>query len=104
MRSLLITLAIVTSAIAPAHAALNETQARLAAAEEVEKGASEGYEKIFLHLSRGILINSGKTPHCGPITTPTWLFMWDTAEASKWYGGYPVLINARTGKAMDCRS
>ena len=46
----------------------------------------------------------GDTSYCGAIREPTWIFIWNTEESASWFGGYPVIVNARTGKVLDCRS
>jgi hypothetical protein len=100
---------------------LTEDQARIAAAKFV-KGfgfgpngnevvpfsdsptASKSLDEIAGHLWLGLLVTRGDTGYCGPIREPTWIFIWNTEESASWFGGYPVMINARTGKVLDCRS
>jgi hypothetical protein len=45
----------------------------------------------------------GDTGYCGKIKEPTWVVIGDK-EFSEMNGNYPVMIKARTGKVIDCRS
>jgi hypothetical protein len=100
---------------------LTEQQARVAAAQFVKgfgfgpnggqviqvpdaPAADRSVAEIAGHLSLALLIVRGETGYCGPIREPTWVFIWNTEESAAWNGGYPVMINARTGKVLDCRS
>jgi hypothetical protein len=112
-----LTFATTTAAAGP----LSEEQARTAAARFVKgfgfgpnggqvivvpdgPAASKTVEEIAGHLQQSLLVLRGETGYCGPIRQPTWVFIWDSAEAASWFGGYPVMVNARTGKVLDCRS
>jgi hypothetical protein len=114
---LLVILATTTTALTAGLA--SEEQARLAAARFVKGFGPDGgqvitvpdgpasgksVEEIARHLRLGLLVQRGQTGYCGPTREPTWVFIWDTEEAAAWFGGYPVMINARTGKVLDCRS
>jgi hypothetical protein len=95
---------------------LTEQQARLEAAQWVRgpmfsedrssrgPGADKTVAEILSHIRESLLVVRGNTGYCGVIREPTWILIWDSAEAAEWYGGYPVMINARTGKVWDCRS
>jgi hypothetical protein len=115
--------AIVLSTILnPTHAAsLTEQQARIAAARFVRDfgfgpnggqiirvpdgpAAGKPLTEIANHLWLSLLVVRGDTGYCGAIREPTWVFIWNTEESASWFGGYPVMINARTGKVLDCRS
>ena len=97
---------------------LTEQQARVAAAQFVKGSgfgpnggqviqvpdgstADRSVAEIAGHLSLALLVVRGET---GSIQEPTWVFIWNTEEFAAWFGGYPVMINARTGKVLDCRS
>jgi hypothetical protein len=61
--------------------------------------------EILGHIRESLLVVRGDTQYCGIIREPTWILIWDSAEAAEtWFGGYPVMIDARTGKVRDCRS
>ena len=102
-----------TSAIA---APMTEQQARLKAAQWVRGPRFSGDQsargpagdkslaEILNHIREAVLAMRGDTQYCGVIKEPTWILMWNSAEAADWNGGYPVMINARTGKVIDCRS
>jgi hypothetical protein len=60
--------------------------------------------EILSHIRESLLAVRGDTQYCGIIREPTWILIWDSEESARWYGGYPVMINARTGMVMDCRS
>jgi hypothetical protein len=66
--------------------------------------ADRSVAEIAGYLSLALLVIRGETGCCGPIREPTWVFIWNTEESAAWLGGYPVMINARTGKVLDCRS
>jgi hypothetical protein len=66
--------------------------------------ADKSVKEILSHIREALLAVRGDTQYCGPIREPTWILMWDSPEAAQWFGGYPVMINARTGKVLDCRS
>ncbi len=97
-------------------APLTEQQARIKAAEWVRgpmfaqdrsirgRAAEKSFKEVLSHIRESLLVVRGDTRYCGVIRKPTWILMWDSAEAAEWYGGYPVMINARTGKVLDCRS
>ena len=100
---------------------LTEDQARTAAAKFVKgfgfgpnggqvipvpnsPAASKSLEEVASHLRLALLVTRGDTRYCGIIREPTWIFIWNTEEAASWFGGYPVMVNAHTGKVLDCRS
>jgi len=97
-------------------APLSERQARLKAAEWVRgpmfaqdrsargPAAVKSLDEVLGHIRESLLVVRGDTRYCGVIREPTWILLWDSAEAAAWSGGYPVMINARTGKVLDCRS
>ena len=92
---------------------LTEQQARLKAAEFLhgpmfsQDRSSHNIDKpvpeILNHIRDSLLVVRGDTHYCGVIKEPTWLLLLDH-EAIDWFGGYPLMINARTGKVLDCRS
>ena len=108
--------------LSPAYAgSLTEQQARIAAAQFVRgfgfgpnggqvipvpdlPAAGKSLEEVASHLWLGFLVMRGDTGYCGAIREPTWVFIWSTEESASWFGGYPVMVNARTGKVLDCRS
>jgi hypothetical protein len=122
LKVLIVLLAILGSTTtALAAKSLSEDQARAAAAGFVKgfgfgpnggqiipvpdgPAAKKTIEEVAAHLKLAFLVTRGETGYCGPIREPTWLFLWDTEEAASWHGGYPVMVNARTGKVLDCRS
>ena len=96
---------------ATAHAGpMTEQQARLKAAQTVRDPVAQGpaSEKsladVLSHIRESLLVVRGNTGYCGIIREPTWILIWDDAESAAWNGGYPVMINARTGQVLDCRS
>jgi hypothetical protein len=102
---------------ATAHARpMTEQQARLKAAqwvrgpmsaqEAADRGpaADKSLVEVLSHIRESLLVVRGNTGYCGIIREPTWILIWDDAESAAWYGGYPVMINARTGQVLDCRS
>jgi hypothetical protein len=116
-------LLIVVTFTMPVHAGglLSEQQARIAAAKFVRgygfgpnggqvipfpdsPAADKSLEEIAEHLYLALLVTRGDTGYCGIIREPTWVFIWNTEESASWFGGYPVMVNARTGKILDCRS
>ena len=111
-----ITLIAMTSVNTVQAAPLTERQARIKAAEWVRgpmfaqdpsmrgPAAAKSLHEVLSHIRESLLVARGDTRYCGVIREPTWILMWDSAEAAEWYGGYPVMINARTGKVLDCRS
>ena len=103
--------------VMPAAAApLSEAQARLKAAEWVRgpmfaadrsargPAADTPLEQVLGHIRESLLVVRGDAHYCGVIREPTWILMWDDDASAAWNGGYPVMINARTGKVVDCRS
>jgi hypothetical protein len=62
-------------------------------------------KELLDHIRPGqaLFMVRGDTGHCGKIKEPIWIIIGDDKFAEM-NGGYPVLINARTGKVMDCRS
>ena len=95
---------------------MTEQQARLKAAQWVRgpmfgaevsvrgPAADKSLTEVINHIREAVLAVRGDTRYCGLIREPTWILMWDSVEAAEWHGGYPVMINARTGKVIDCRS
>jgi hypothetical protein len=95
---------------------LTEQQARIKAAQWVRgpmfgadrsasgPAADKSLAEVLSHIRESLLAVRGDTRYCGVIREPTWILIWDSEEAAAWYGGYPVMINARTGKVLDCRS
>jgi hypothetical protein len=117
IRSIVVAIAAAFLATLPAYAAsLTEQQARIAAAQFVRgpmfaidrlargDAADKPLAEVASHLWLGLLVVRGDTGYCGAIREPTWVFIWNTEESASWFGGYPVMVNARTGKIMDCRS
>ena len=102
-----------TSTIARA-ATLTEQQARLKAAEWIREQlisadrskAAPATDKtvfeILKHIRDSLLVVRGNTSYCGKIRKSTWILVFDQ-EARPWNRGNPVLIDARTGKVLDCR-
>ena len=94
---------------------LTEQQARLKAAQWLRgpgfsadpsvRGpeADRSIPEILEHIRDALLVVRGNTGYCGAILEPTWILIFNH-EASSWNGGYPMMINARTGKVLDCRS
>jgi hypothetical protein len=112
----LIWIVMLVSAAPAAHGAglLTERQARIVAAEFVrgpmfgppgEKGpaAALSVAEIVGHIQESYLAVRGTSSYCGAIAAPTWIVIFDRASAA-WFGGYPMLIDARGGKVRDCRS
>lgn len=129
-----LTLLVATMVSASATDLMTEREARLAAAEFVQgpmfscvdlrsvSRNSADYAKctaglgnpratpaktaeILSHIRDSLLVIRGDTHYCGGIREPTWILLWDSADAAKtWFGGYPVMVNARTRKVVDCRS
>ena len=97
-------------------APLTEQQARLKAAEWVRgpmfaqdrslrgPAADKSVDDILSHIRESLLVVRGNTGYCGIIREPTWILIWDDAASADWNGGYPVMVNARTGNVLDCRS
>jgi len=98
---------------------LTEQQARLKAAQfalgsmfggdHYDAGPAVGQgdksvAEILSHIRESLLAVRGSTSYCGVIREPTWILTWDATAEAKWFGGYSMLINARTGKVRDCRS
>jgi hypothetical protein len=95
---------------------LTEPQARVVAAQFVRgpmfaidrstrgPAADKPLAEVANHLWLSLLVARGDTGYCGIVREPTWVFMWNTEESASWFGGYPVMVNARTGKVLDCRS
>jgi len=124
MRRIRIAMAAVafSTILGPAYAgSLTEQQARIAAAQFVRgvgfgpnggqviavpdlPAAGKSLEEVASHLLLGFLVMRDDTGYCGAIREPTWVFIWNTDETASWFGGYPVMVNARTGKVLDCRS
>jgi hypothetical protein len=59
--------------------------------------------KILGDVQQVYLVVRGDTGYCGKIKEPTWVVIGDK-EFSEMNGNYPVMIKARTGKVIDCRS
>jgi hypothetical protein len=110
-----ILIALATTSTTVTAATLTEQQARLKAAEWIrEHGISADRSKagpatdktvfeILGHIRDGLLAVRGTTSYCGKIRKRTWIIVFDQ-ETRSWNGGNPVLIDARTGKVLDCRS
>lgn len=110
--SLLVALA-TTSTLARA-ATLTEQQARLKAAEWIRghsisadhskagPAADKTVFEILKHIRDSLLVVRGNTSYCGKIRKQTWILVFDQ-EARPWNGGNPILVDARTGKVLDCR-
>lgn len=60
-------------------------------------------KELLTHIDESLLAVRGDTGYCGEIKEPTWVIIGDK-EFAELNGGYPVMINARTGKVVDCRS
>ena len=96
-------------------APLTEQQARLKAAEWVRgpmfaqdrslrgPASNKSVAEVLSHIRESLLVVRGNTGYCGVIREPTWILIWDNPESADWNGGYPVMINARTGHVLDCR-
>jgi hypothetical protein len=111
-------------------AELTEEQARITAAwwvqgtlfEQSQEGADAVWDKyrrspnlpygkmlnsktreLLGHIQQALLVGRRDTGYCGKIQEPTWVII-GYKEFSDLNGGYPVMINARTGKVIDCRS
>ncbi len=65
--------------------------------------ADKSVAEVLSHIRDSLLVVRGDTHYCGVIREPTWILLWDSAEAAEGYGGYPVMINARTGMILDRR-
>jgi hypothetical protein len=98
---------------AQAASLLTKEQAENIAAQSIQatsQSADMPLSKIKEYFLFSILANRGTTSYCGVIRQPTWVIGinpdktggWRTGEA--WNGGYPFLIDAMTGKILDCRS
>lgn len=59
--------------------------------------------EILSDIEQALLVVRGDTGYCGKIKEPTWVVI-GYKEFSKLNGGNPVMINARSGKVVDCRS
>ena len=59
--------------------------------------------ELLGHIEQALLVVRGDTDYCGKIKEPTWVII-GYKEFSELHGGNPVMISARTGKVMDCRS
>jgi hypothetical protein len=119
MRAALITAIVLTAIATPstkvAAASLTEQQARLKAAEwirehsvsadrsKVGPAAGKTVFEILSHIREGLLVLRGNTGYCGIIRKRTWVLIFDR-EASSWNGDNPVMIEARTGKVLECPS
>ena len=113
--AILLTIMGLLSAVPATAAPLTEAQARQKAAEWVRgpmfgadrsargAAAEKPLDQVLDHIRESLLVVRGDTHYCGVIREPTWILMWDDAESAAWTG-YPVMINARTGKVLDCRS
>jgi hypothetical protein len=88
------------------HADYAQCMADIKAADpDIKPVTAAKTEEILSHIRESLLVVSGDTHYCGVIREPTWILMWDSAEvANTLFGGYPVMIDARTGKVRDCRS
>ena len=96
-------------------ASLTEQEARLKAAEWIQDraihadpakpgpAAKKSVFEILSHIREGLLVVRGNTGYCGVIRKRTWILILDE-EGRSWNGGNPVMINAHTGKILDCRS
>jgi hypothetical protein len=108
-------IALATPSTTVTAASLTEQQARLKAAEWVRQhGISADASKagtatektvfeILGHIRDGLLVVRGNTGNCGIIRRRTWVLIFDH-EASSWNRGNPVMIDARSGKVLECRS
>ena len=116
MKALLIAASVALMTTTAIAGPLTEQQARLRAAQWVRgpgfakdrsvrgPAADKSVAEILSHIREAVLAIRGDTRYCGIIREPTWILMWDSAEAADWNGGYPVMISARTSKVVDCRS
>jgi hypothetical protein len=110
-----VAVALICSTSTYAAGLLNKDQARIAAAKFIKgycfgpngneivphpdsPAASKSLNEIALWL--GLLVTRGDTGYCGPVREPTWIFIWNTEESPSWFGGYPVMVNARTGLSL----
>ena len=60
-------------------------------------------KELLGHIDQALFMVRGDTGYCGKINEPTWVISGDK-EFLDLNGGNPVMINARTGKVVDCRS
>jgi hypothetical protein len=102
-----------TAAQASAASPLTKEQAENIAAQRIqmdEQSPDMPLSKIKEYFLFSILASRGTTSYCGNIRRPTWVIGinpdktqgWRTGGA--WNGGYPFLIDAMTGRILDCRS
>jgi hypothetical protein len=114
MKTAIFTAALVVSTL-PASAAspLTKEQAENIAAQHIQmekQSPDMPLSKIKEYFLFSILASRGTTSYCGDIRRPTWVIGinpdktqgWRTGGA--WNGGYPFLIDAMTGRILDCRS
>jgi hypothetical protein len=98
---------------ASATSSLTKEQAENIAAQHIqmeEQSPNTQLSEIKEYFLFSVLANRGTTSYCGEIRRPTWVIGispdrtqgWRTGAA--WNGGYPFLIDAVTGKILDCRS
>jgi hypothetical protein len=66
--------------------------------------ADRSVAEIAGHLSLALVVVRGETGYCGTIREPTWILFGTPRNPPQWFGGYPVMMNARTGKVLDCRT
>jgi hypothetical protein len=105
--------ALVVLSPASATSSLTKEQAENIAARHIqmeEQSPDTRLSKIKEYFLFSVLAKRGTTSYCGDIRRPTWVIGispdktqgWRTGAA--WNGGYPFLIDAMTGKILDCRS
>lgn len=61
-------------------------------------------KEISRHIMSVVLVVKGSTGYCGNINKPTWFVLWDKKASDTWGGFYPFMIDAASGKILDCRS
>ena len=116
MKTAIFIAALVVSTL-PASAAspLTKEQAENIAAQHIqmeEQSPDMPLSKIKEYFLFSILASRGTTSYCGDIRRPTWVIGinpektqgWGTGAAPLWNGGYPFLIDAMTGRILNCRS
>ena len=98
MKALLIAASVALMTTTAIAGPLTEQQARLRAAQWVRgpgfaedrsvrgPAADKSVAEILSHIREAVLAIRGDTRYCGIIREPTWILMWDSAEAADWNG------------------
>lgn len=102
---------LILASTAVSAATLTEQQARLKAAEWIRERAvatkagpaDKTIFEILNHVRESLLVLRGNTGYCGFIRRRTWVLIFDR-EGSAWNGGNPVMVDARSGKILECKS